>query len=61
MEATCPESCEKSERKGEGFLITVSRADFITWTQGAGTRQEEKWKRRALSPVKNPNGKVSAF
>ena len=61
MEATSSESCEKSERPGERFLITASRADFITWTQGAGTRHDEKWKRRVLGPVKNPNGQVSAF
>ncbi len=61
MEATRPETSEKSERQGERFLITVSRADFITWSQGAGTRHHEMWKRRVLRPVKNPNDKVSAF
>ena len=47
MEATRSENSEKSERQGERFLITASRADFITCSQGAGTRHQEMWKSRA--------------
>ncbi len=52
----------KNPNDEEGvFPPTASRADFITRTQGAGTRQQEKWKRRVLSPVKNPNDEEGVF
>ena len=47
MESTRSETGEKSERQDALFLITVSRADFITCFQGAGTRHQEMWKPRA--------------